>query len=642
MGKFERKKTVIGVVGNTGAGKSSVINAVLDEVSLMPTSATQACTAVPVAISYNRENDSPYYAEVHFITREEWKRELQSLRRDLCDEEGNLLTRVPDPKSDAGIAYAKINAVFPGRSIEDIALRDIDELIGEISYSLNRIHKVQEKTANALHTVLRQYVASNPSSSRKKLDDTFADTKPMAFWPLVREVRIWLKTPVLANGAILVDLPGVRDANSARGKVAARYLRNCNKIWIASHINRAIDDETAQTLLSDSFKRQLGMDGSLGSLTFICTKSDDLDMDEIQNSVPGAGEALTKLDDEQKLLLAKQVTLDNQSQRLDSRTRLLELCVVEWTYQISILKRMQDSAEANHVPASSKASLKRHKRFNDFKMRKRPRLASSGSLSAIVSKKPDYQLEEDVEIPVPFQLGSNSPEIRLVELETKLAQVENKLVLCKTQRKSLAQEGEETQAALDTAHSSKMNTCITARNNFLKQGIQEQYCAEVHGFKMRHHDDTTALEAGQMQSDVEILSGLDVFCVSSRAYQELKKPKHSRNTAGFHSCEQTEIPRLQAHCLISTELARCSTCRVFLDDVDQLLNSIRLHASTDEVYMEICKRESFDACRTEALLQLKIVSRLDAFSNLSTPLLIKSQGIRGRIEDRAAKLSKSD
>ena len=43
----------------------------------------------------------------------------------------------------------------------------------------------------------------------------------------------------LSSGACLVDLPGVRDANAARAKVAASYLRNCNLIWIVAPIKRA-------------------------------------------------------------------------------------------------------------------------------------------------------------------------------------------------------------------------------------------------------------------------------------------------------------------------------------------------------------------------------------------------------------------
>lgn len=38
--------SVVGVVGSTGAGKSSVINAILDEECLVPTNCMRACTAV--------------------------------------------------------------------------------------------------------------------------------------------------------------------------------------------------------------------------------------------------------------------------------------------------------------------------------------------------------------------------------------------------------------------------------------------------------------------------------------------------------------------------------------------------------------------------------------------------------------------
>ena len=41
-------------------------------------------------------------------------------------------------------------------------------------------------------------------------------------------------------------MPGVRDANAARAKVAERYLQKCNKIWIVAPIQRAVDDKTAK------------------------------------------------------------------------------------------------------------------------------------------------------------------------------------------------------------------------------------------------------------------------------------------------------------------------------------------------------------------------------------------------------------
>ena len=54
-----KTRTIVGVVGNTGAGKSSVINAILDEERLVPTNCFRACTAVVTEISYN-DGECPY------------------------------------------------------------------------------------------------------------------------------------------------------------------------------------------------------------------------------------------------------------------------------------------------------------------------------------------------------------------------------------------------------------------------------------------------------------------------------------------------------------------------------------------------------------------------------------------------------
>ena len=87
----------------------------------------------------------------------------------------------------------------------------------------------------------------------------------------------------------------------------------------------------------------------------------------------------------------------------------------------------------------------------------------------------------------------------------------------------------------------------------------------------------------EMRDYAEVARSLQVFCVSSRAYQKLqgRLAKDNVNAPGFRSVEETEVPQLQAHCKKLTEAGRASSCRAFLTNFSQTLNSLRLWASND-------------------------------------------------------------
>ena len=85
--------------------------------------------------------------------------------------------------------------------------------------------------------------AKGNGHKRREDDD---DPDGPAFWPLIRQVRVKCNAGALSTGAILVDLPGVADANAARNNIAKDYMKKCDCIWILAPITRAVDDKTAR------------------------------------------------------------------------------------------------------------------------------------------------------------------------------------------------------------------------------------------------------------------------------------------------------------------------------------------------------------------------------------------------------------
>ncbi|KAB5577792.1 Dynamin family-domain-containing protein [Coniochaeta sp. 2T2.1] len=296
-----RGRTIIGVVGSTGAGKSSVINAVLDEERLLPTSCLSACTASATEVSYNYSDDPAqlYRAEIEFITLDEWLKELDGLFNDLLDSSGKVVMESSNAETDAGQALAKIRAVYPKLTNEMIERSDPESLANDpvVRHALGTTRNFQATAARILYRKVQNYVASKEKSA--------AASQNMEFWPLIKVVRIYTKAAELSTGAVIVDLPGVQDSNAARAAVAASYMKQCSALWIVAPMNRAVHDKTAKDLLGDQFKRQLKYDGIYDLVTFICSKTDDIsntEIDRINDTVRQLAQSIRDLKDQKAAL----------------------------------------------------------------------------------------------------------------------------------------------------------------------------------------------------------------------------------------------------------------------------------------------------------------------------------------------------
>lgn len=256
-----RSPTVtIAVVGGTGAGKSTLLNALLGE-RVLPVSNSRACTA---AVSEVIFDDSEFSADIEFITRAEWHREISLLLADVADEKKIDLQNAVGAESVAKAARDRLLAVYrttdeeirPGLKLDELKEpQEIKEVLdsGRITIS--------SKTADDFRKQLRRYLDSKHE-----------------FWPLVRTARIRGPFPGLTTPGIkLVDLPGLNDPNEAREQVTRNYLKECRFVWIVFNIKRALTRDIQTIMQSDDFARQLILDGRDNALSFVGTHSDEVD-----------------------------------------------------------------------------------------------------------------------------------------------------------------------------------------------------------------------------------------------------------------------------------------------------------------------------------------------------------------------------
>lgn len=579
-----KNRTVIGVVGNTGAGKSSVINAILDEERLVPTNCMRACTAVVTEMSYNESTveSARYRAAIEFIQPEDWRRELAILFEEVFDKVNGMSKDAHNPDSIAGVAYAKIRAVYHKHTKEMLQKSTIEQLMNVpgVKSILGTIKRINSWDCANFYQRLQHYV----DSQQKPLGSKGAPPKrELPLWPLIKVVRIYTKADALSTGAVIVDLPGVHDSNAARAAVAEGYIKECTGLFVVAPITRAVDDKAAKNLLGTTFKRQLKYDGSYSAVTFICSKTDDISTTEAVDALQLGGimaeqEAeRNKIDS--RIRAVKYERRKAQAEREEQNARF-----EEHDEELTYWEEKQNQLEEGEIVEESTSPTTKRKRVTDHEA------AGAREDQPATAQQVRAKIDEYKRLKRTARQRGQQSRDDLQSLQTELHALEDR----------------KTQIDRDSEA-----LCIQGRNDWSRERIREDFAEGI-----RELDQENAAEQNPDDFDPDedirdyddVAHSLPVFCVSSRAYQKLSgRLEKDADVNGFTSLSQTEIPQLRAHCRKLTEAGRQAGCKSFLNSLSRLLTSLTLWASDDGSSPEssVQQRKLMNAFVTQNLQRLE-------------------------------------
>ena len=296
---------------------------------------------------------------------------------------------------------------------------------------------------------------------------------------------------MLSTGACLVDLPGVRDSNAARAKVAERYLQNCNQIAIVASIKRAVDDGTAKELMGDQFKRRLLMDGNYGNVFFVCTQTDDLeatetmrDHQDVAEQVPGRWEKMCEL--AEKISDLEQ-HINKMLQGKEDLEYRIEDTKQEWKESVADMKEAKEEDDSAEV----------------------------------ISR------------------------LETVAADNKVAWESAKAALKAWETANLSII-ERDQAKCDCLQKKLKAICSSIRNEYSTACLQDDFKS---GLKELYRKDDDDGEASNTETALPEEFNMDVFCISSNDYLKLMKIKPRRDgpPSTFSNASDTQIPQLRAY-----------------------------------------------------------------------------------------------
>ncbi|KAE8380157.1 hypothetical protein BDV26DRAFT_258086 [Aspergillus bertholletiae] len=276
----------VGFIGNSGVGKSRLINSLLDQEGLSRSSGDgAACTSVVTEFRHmDVHHPGRYTIEVEYMDEDEVKellRELvQSFRMFYTDTFREVIGVEEQEKirDEATRAERTLKSMFKDQPeltrefLSDQTDGALSRILGWLGGWAAQSCTRRPGGAALQHTIIPDGV----QECRSQLDMLTMDPRDeseVSIWPFIKLIRVYLRSPVLRTGLVLADLPGFRDMNFARVRATERYLRNsCHEVFVVTAISRCVSDQSIEEIKGRCVQGQ--------PLRIVCTRSEEVNASE--------------------------------------------------------------------------------------------------------------------------------------------------------------------------------------------------------------------------------------------------------------------------------------------------------------------------------------------------------------------------
>ena len=267
-------------------------------------------------------------------------------------------------------------------------------------------------------------------------------------------------------------------------------MKQCSGLWIVAPITRAVDDKTAKKLLGEQFKRQLKYDGTYSSVTFICSKTDDISITEAADSLGydeelrGDWEEIDSIKDTSKQLAQRIKALKDQKAAFGDMLNQVEEDTELW-------EDLNDKlADGCTVYSPSDGGRKRKRQAKPAGSRKN-RISIDVDSDSDGDSKDSTLSDCDSLSGSDKENGNSDKKTKRVPLTEE--QIEEKLASLKGQKKSLRENRKEIEPKIlelrqkiremhlerETIESKIKSKCIQGRNDYSRGAIKQDFAGGI-------------------------------------------------------------------------------------------------------------------------------------------------------------------